>query len=133
MATAKGKGFFAKDRNFGKRMDEEFAEGEQFLIHSLSRDEPFIQEGQKPINRTQMLAQRLDPQTMEPDGLPMVVKTLSGPIYENAGEVSDDDFPAVVTWNRVQVKQYNSEATVLTEVSPWPIPAELLAYMRPVE
>ncbi len=133
MSTAKAKGFFAKDRDYGKRMDQEFAEGEQFLIHSLQRDTPFEQEGKKPINRTAMLAQRLDPATMEPDGLPVTVKTLSGPIYENAGNVAPGDFPAVVTWRKVDVKQYNSEATVLEEVAPWPIPDELLAYMRTAE
>lgn len=128
---AKGSSFFAKDRDYGERMDETFAEGEQFLVHELERDDPFTQPGKDPINRTKMLAQRLDPVTMEVDGLPVWVKTLSGPIYENAGNVGPDDFPRVVKWEKVQTKNYNSDATVLREVAPWPIPAELLAYMRP--
>jgi len=128
---AKASSFFARDRDYGERMDETFAEGEQFLVHELTRDDPFVQEGKDPINRTKMLAQHLDPVTMDVDGLPVWVKTLSGPIYENAGLVGPDDFPRVVKWEKVQTKSYNSEATVLREVSEWPIPAELLAYMRP--
>lgn len=131
MATKQsGKGgFFAKDEDFGTRMDERFQQGEQWLALSCEQDTPFIDKDGQAINRTKFLAREIDPETMQPVGLPIVVKTLSAPIYANAGEAVASDFPAVVAWERVEVKQYGNEATVLRRISTWPVPQEYLDLM----
>lgn len=127
MATSKGNaGFFSKDKDYGLRMDEHFDQGEQWLALSCKRDTPFVDKDGKQIQRTAFEARKLDPDTLKPYGLPVTVKTLSAPIYENAGDVADDDFPCVVCWDRVEVKKYGNEATIIRHISVWPIPAEYL-------
>lgn len=118
--------FWERDESFGAQMDKTFEEGELWLAHSCEQDEPFTPEGGKPINRTKFLAQKIDPDTMRPYGVPMVVKTLSQPIYENAGAVKDGDFPCVVKYEKVEVKKYGNEATVLRRACAWPVPQEWL-------
>lgn len=125
MATKKA-GFFAKDEDYGLRMDEHFEQGEQWLALSCEQDKPFVDKTGKSIQRTAFKARKLDPDTLKPYGLPVTVKTLSQPIYQNAGEASEGDFPCVVCWDRVEVKQYGNEATILRKVSDWPISEEYL-------
>lgn len=118
--------------DFGNPMHTVFEESEQFILFSIDRDTPFINPADakaEPINtRTKMIACKLDPETGEPVGLKMEVKSLASPIFELAGaKRSPGDLPAVVYYDRVEVKSnaFNNEATVLRFMSPFPIPDDL--------
>lgn len=126
MATKNPPTFWSRDEDYGKRMDQQFAEGEHFLVMELHRDTPFVDPttGETYESRTAMTARTLDPETMTPIGLPIVVKTLSGPIYDRAGE-STVGFPAVVCWRRVENKKFANKATVLELVAEWPLSDEI--------
>lgn len=126
-----GDGFFARDEDFGTRMDQFFEEDEQFLALTVERDSSFVnpKDGETIDSRTKIEARKLNPETMEPYGLPVVVKTLSQVIYDHAGAIAPGDFPSIVFWTRVPVEKYNNEATILRRVCPYPIPAELRQYM----
>jgi hypothetical protein len=131
MSSDKPKGFFARDEDFGTRLDEAFSQGEQFLALAVERDTPFTnpKTGETIKTRTKITARKLDPETMRPFGLPVVVKTLGQVIYEHAGQVRADDFPAVVYWDRVAVERYNTEAMVLRKVAGWPLSDEMRSYL----
>lgn len=137
MAQTKGKGFFAKDEDFGTRLDEWVERGEQFLAMEVEQDTPFhnpaLPEGHKDkviSSRTKITARKIDPDTLKPYGLPVVVKTLGQVIYDHAGEQAPGDFPAVVCWELVDVKQYGNQAMILRKVCSWPIPDDLRAMMK---
>ncbi len=133
MATGnKATSFWARDEDYGKRMDQQFAEGEQFLVLDIAPDTPFTDPstGEVYESRTKMTARALDPETLTPIGLPIVVKTLSSPIYDRVKE-SAEGFPAVVCWRKVENKKYNNRATILEFVAPWPLPAELVEMLTP--
>lgn len=130
-------GFFGRDEDFGTRMDEYYEQGEQFLILDCEQDTPFVNpslpDGHKDKvveSRTKMTTRKLDPETMSPYGLPVVVKTLAQVIYDHAGAQVTGDFPAVCYWDKVEVKQYNNTATVLRKVADWPLSAEIVAMMK---
>lgn len=134
MATDKNKdagGFFARDEDFGTRLDEAFAQGEQFLALEVERDTPFVNpKTQETIEtRTKILARKLDPETMQPYGLPVTVKTLGQVIYDHAGEIKEGDFPAVVAWDKVAIEKYNNEAMVLRKVADWPLSETMRGYL----
>jgi len=135
--TSKPQGFFGKDEDFGTRMDMWAEQGEQFLAMSVERDTPFINpalpEGHKDKvveSRTKIVARKFDPETLKPYGLPVVIKTLAQVIYDHAGEQAEGDFPSVVYWDKVEVKQYGNEAMILRRVAPWPLPEAMAEMMK---
>lgn len=122
--------YWSRDDDYGKRLDQVFAEGEQFLAMSIECDDPFTNPttGEVYETRTKITARALDPESMTPVGLPMVVKTLANSIYTRASE-STGGFPAVVMWRRVPNKKYNNEATILERVSEWPLSEDMRAML----
>lgn len=136
MATAKAKtvdhdGFWGRDEDFGILMHEKFREGEPFLLLNVERDTPFTNPntGEVIDSRSKLTVRRLDGYTFDIaaglEGLPFEVKTLAQPIYDRAGAVKDGDFPCVVSYRKVKVKGYNSEATILDKIFAWPIPDDI--------
>ncbi len=128
-------GMWDRDANFGIRLDLTVSEDEPFLLLEIAQDEPFVHPTQldkktgKNLTietRTKMLIRKLDESTLKPYGVPVEVKTLSGPIYTLAGEFEEGDLPAVVVWKHVVVSQYDTEAMVLQRVCMWPVPPEYL-------
>lgn len=127
----KSKTFWSHDEQYGKRMDQTYEEGEQFLVMKVELGDPITDPttGRTFESRTILTTRAIDPSTLQPIGLPVKVSTLSGPIYERAKE-STDGFPAIVTWRKVPVKKYGTEATVLEQVCPYPVPDDILAMMN---
>lgn len=128
--TEEPKGFWSQDEDFGRRLDEEYEEGEAFLCLSVRQDTPFVHPDTGEIidSRTALLTHRLDAMA-EPIGFPIEVKTLAKPIYTRAGSVQEGDFPAIVRYKKVDVKKWKNEATVLERICPWPIPDALRAQL----
>jgi hypothetical protein len=133
--ATKPEGFFARDKDFGQRMDEAFEPDEQFVILSMNQDTPFVnpKNGEQVATRTKMMVRRFSPETLQAFGVPFEVKTLSQNIYERAAQVADGDFPAVCYYSRVPVEKWNNEATVIRLVAPYPLPAEYAEYMDSAE
>jgi hypothetical protein len=112
-------------------MDETYPAGEQFLVISVERDTPFTnpKDGEVIESRTKLLTRSFNPDTLEPYGLPVEVKTLGQVIYDHAGAQVAGDFPAICYWTQVDVDKWASKATILKRVAPWPLTEEMRGYM----
>lgn len=108
-------GAFAKDRLFGKRIDEEFALGEHFqLLGGVIEAEPIETElGMAELAK--LLVRRVD-ENDNPIGRPIIVGTLASSIVEKVKALTADDVPVLVEIRKVVSKRFKATALVLQYV-----------------
>lgn len=106
---------FAKDKLFGKRIDEEFAEGQHFLLLGGMIEPDKIETEIGEAELAKLLVQRLDAND-QPLGRPYVVGTLASAIVAKVKELQASDVPAIVEVRTVLSKRWKAKALVLQYV-----------------
>lgn len=114
-------GLFDKDREFGRRLDVEFKLGEAFVLYAIGHDEPFtVPSTGEVVDRAVLTVQHLGPSGTATIGPRLEVKTIAGAIVKMATETPDEgELPAIVSLERVPVKEWDNEALVLRYVAPF--------------
>lgn len=115
-------GLFDKDRAFGRRLDAEFKVGEAFVLYAIEPDEEplTVPSTGEVVDRARLDVQHLDLRTMAAIGPRIVVKSIAAPIVALAAQEADEgELPAVVALERVAVREYENEATVLRFIAPY--------------
>ena len=108
-------GAFAKDRLFGKRIDEEFALGEHFQLLGGKIEEELIDTELGKAELAKLLVRRVNDDD-QPIGRPIIVGTLASAIVEKVKTLTADDVPVLVEIRKVVSKRFKAEALVLQYV-----------------
>lgn len=109
-APAEG-GAFAKDKLYGKRIDQEFMEGQPFLLLGGVLGDP-IDTTIGTATPAKLLVRRVN-DDLQGIGEPYVVSTLASAIVEKVRALGPEDVPAIVNVRTVTSKRRQAKALVM--------------------
>lgn len=110
-------GMFAKDKEFGNRLDQLFAENEPFLVYGARVDGKTIATafGDQPV-ATLDVEKLIDG---KPSGVRVEANTIAAAIVEKASNAEPSDFPCVCDIRHVPSAKYQRPALVLQWLKDW--------------
>lgn len=106
-------GMFDKDKQYGVRLDSEFAIGEHFVMWGVRIPKDTIETDFGPAERAIMtVSKRTDPDHK------YEVQTLASAIVNKCKDATRDDFPAIVKLDRVKGR-FRENTLVLQFIAPF--------------
>lgn len=117
MSTDKQKGLWNREQQYGLRLDEEFALGEEFVVVSTGPAPELVTKDGEAIRRVELSVRRLS-NTAGGVGPVYAVRTAASAIVEMMGDAIPSDFPLVAKLAKVKTRHEN-DALVLRLVRPF--------------
>lgn len=109
---------FDKDKEYGNRIDQQFALGEPFVLLGVRILPDTVKTSFGDTEAVELLCQRLSDEGFA-IGSEITCQTVASAIVDKARDAEDDEFPAVVELRKVHSKTYKTAALALQFVSPY--------------